>query len=108
MNSDLYFEGKKYISARRAAQVSGYSTDYIGQLCRAKNLECKMIGRGWFVSEISLNDYQNSFSEVQVKSELNPNIIFAAVSNIDKDKSDKNVDTSPSRDIRDRHNSPSQ
>ncbi|MDE2218414.1 MAG: tail fiber domain-containing protein [Patescibacteria group bacterium] len=57
MDSDLYFEDEKYISVKRASQSSGYASDYIGQLCRAKKLKSKIIGRSWFVSEKSLDDY---------------------------------------------------
>ncbi|MBM2817488.1 MAG: hypothetical protein HW401_78 [Parcubacteria group bacterium] len=105
MNSDLYFEGKKYISARRAAQVSGYSTDYIGQLCRAKNLECRMIGRGWFVSEISLAKYQNSFSEVQPKILSDSNKIPDSTSTSHAETADKKEAISSGRGIRDGLNS---
>jgi len=62
MSSDLYFEGKKYISSKRAAEVYGYTRDYIGQLIRGKKVDAKMIGRSWFVSAESLNEYQLSFS----------------------------------------------
>lgn len=54
MNSDLYFDGKKFISASRAAKLSGYVTDYIGQLCRDGKLDSRMVGRSWYVSLDSL------------------------------------------------------
>lgn len=58
MNSELNFDGKKYISARRASEICGYSSDYIGQLCRKGSLDCRRVGRVWFVEEISLNSHQ--------------------------------------------------
>src|SRR5574343_2077048 len=63
MNSELFFEGKKYISARRAAQISGYNPDYIGQLCRKEKLDCRLVGRSWFVSEESLLQHQKLSAE---------------------------------------------
>lgn len=60
MNSDLYFDGKKYISSSRAAKISGYVNDYIGQLCRDGKLECRMIGRSWYVSFDSLIAHKNA------------------------------------------------
>ncbi len=54
MKDSFIFEGKKYISSRRASQISDYASDYIGQLCRAGKLDCRMIGRSWFVTEESL------------------------------------------------------
>lgn len=55
MDSELLFEGKKYISASRASKITGYNSDYIGQLCRRGELDCRRIGRVWFVGEKSLS-----------------------------------------------------
>jgi hypothetical protein len=60
MNSDLYFDGKKYISSSRAAKISGYVNDYVGQLCRDGKLDCRMIGRSWYVSFDSIISHKNS------------------------------------------------
>src|SRR3989344_5877927 len=54
MKDTLILEGKNYISARRAAKIINYAQDYIGQLCRAGKLDCRMVGRSWFVTEESL------------------------------------------------------
>ncbi|HRH22600.1 MAG TPA: hypothetical protein PLB51_01220, partial [Candidatus Paceibacterota bacterium] len=57
MTGDLYFDGKKYISSRRAAEIFRYSNDYIGQLARDKKIDARMVGRSWFVSHESLAQY---------------------------------------------------
>ncbi len=57
MNNELYFSGKKFISAKRASEISGYTADYIGQLCRLKKLENRRIGKAWFVAENSLLEH---------------------------------------------------
>lgn len=62
MKDSFIFEGKKYISAKRASGISGYSSDYVGQLCRGGKLECRMVGRTWFVSEESLYLHKASIS----------------------------------------------
>jgi len=54
MEKELVFEGKKYISARRASEISGYNSDYLGQLCRSGKLVCKLVSRTWFVEENSI------------------------------------------------------
>lgn len=54
MKDNLILQDKNYISAKRASIVFGYTSDYVGQLCRLGKLECKMIGRSWFVSEESV------------------------------------------------------
>lgn len=58
MGNELIFEGKKYISPKRASQITGYNSDYIGQLCRKGALECKLVGRSWFVEEKSLSEHE--------------------------------------------------
>lgn len=60
MNKPLILEHKTFVSAKRAAEVSGYASDYVGQLCRAGKLECKMVGRAWFITEESLRRHQLS------------------------------------------------
>ena len=73
MKEALILEHKTFISAKRAAEVSGYASDYVGQLCRAGKLECKMVGRSWFVTEESLKKHQLSVledSKVEVKEEV--------------------------------------
>ncbi len=62
MGSELIFEGKKYISASRASKIIGYNSDYIGQLCRKGLLDCRRIGRSWFVSEESLQAHKTTAS----------------------------------------------
>lgn len=54
MKDSIILEGKIYISAKRAARIINYAQDYIGQLCRSGKLDCKMVGRSWFVTEESL------------------------------------------------------
>lgn len=70
MKDSLDIQGKKYISAKRVKQLFGYSSDYVGQLCRAEKLDCKMVGRSWFVNEDSIIEYKSSISE-QVKEKNN-------------------------------------
>lgn len=43
------------ISLARAAQLTGYHQDYLGQLCRMGKLEGVKIGRNWFTSSAALN-----------------------------------------------------
>ena len=72
MNGELYFEGKKYISSSRAAKLSGYVNDYIGQLCRDGKVESRMVGRSWYVSVDSLLEHKkaNALSKAKRKKDL--------------------------------------
>jgi hypothetical protein len=59
MKDSLLIEGKQYISTSRAAEIAGYSNDYVGQLCRSGKLDCWMIGRNWYVEEASILKHKN-------------------------------------------------
>src|SRR3989344_56681 len=63
MVSVVLFDNKKFISVKDASTLTGYSKDYIGQLCRLDRIETKRIGRSWFVSEESLLLYKNTPTE---------------------------------------------
>ncbi|MEQ1561703.1 MAG: helix-turn-helix domain-containing protein [Nitrospira sp.] len=63
MTEELFFDNKKYISAKDASQKTGYSKDYIGQLIRGNKLDSKRIGRLWYVTEQSILDHQKTSSE---------------------------------------------
>jgi len=43
------FDGKDYISATRAAELTGYHQDYVGQLARAGKVLSRQIGNRWYV-----------------------------------------------------------
>lgn len=54
MEDYIVLDGKKYISSKRAAQLGGYTKDYIGQMCRSGKLNAKLLGRNWYILENSL------------------------------------------------------
>src|SRR5581483_11805977 len=71
MNPELFFDNKKYISARLASQVTGYSQDYIGQLCRQRKVDRRRIGRQWYVSEQSILNFDpRKYVSVRQAAEL--------------------------------------
>ncbi|MFQ5541060.1 MAG: hypothetical protein ACE5F4_02340 [Candidatus Paceibacteria bacterium] len=48
---ELDIQGKKYISSKRAAEVTGYAKDYVGQLARSGKIPATRVGRAWYVDE---------------------------------------------------------
>lgn len=62
---ELIFAGNKYISSKRASKVTGYTTDYIGQICRADKIECRLVGRNWYIKEKDLEKNKKSFKKEQ-------------------------------------------
>lgn len=55
---ELTLDNKKYLSSKRAAQVTGYAKDYVGQLCREGHVEARLVGRNWYVLETSILDHR--------------------------------------------------
>ena len=51
---ELTLDGKVYLSSKRAAAVTGYAKDYVGQLCREGRVEARLVGRSWYVYEPSI------------------------------------------------------
>lgn len=54
----LVLDNKKCISSKRAAQLTAYTTDYIGQLCRAEKIDGTLVGRNWYVNEESILNHK--------------------------------------------------
>jgi hypothetical protein len=46
--------GVEYTKVTVLAEEFGYTTDYIGQLCRAKKVNARLVGRAWYVERTSL------------------------------------------------------
>jgi hypothetical protein len=51
VDKTIYLKDKRYISAILAAEMTGYTSDYIGQLCRAKKIDANLVGKSWYVLE---------------------------------------------------------
>ncbi len=59
--------GKLYKKATVLAKQFRYTTDYIGQLCRNKKVDCQFVGRSWYVTEASLLAHKDTrYKEVRV------------------------------------------
>ncbi len=61
---ELTFGGKKYISSKQAAKITGYAKDYVGQLCREGRVKARLVGRSWYVLEESIREHR--FGGVEV------------------------------------------
>ena len=56
--NELTLDGKTYVSSRRAADITGYAKDYVGQLCREGHVEARLVGRNWYVLESSIREHR--------------------------------------------------
>lgn len=55
---ELTIEDKKYLSSKKAAKLTGYAKDYVGQLCREGKVEARLVGRNWYVLEGSIMEHR--------------------------------------------------
>lgn len=51
---------KQFVRAKSAARELGYTSDYIGQLCRAGKIDAKLIGRSWYVDVNELKAHKKT------------------------------------------------
>ncbi len=56
---ELVLSGKKYISSKRASELTGYAKDYVGQLARGGKIPATRVGRAWYVDETALLLHEN-------------------------------------------------
>lgn len=64
---ELTIGDKMYISSKRAAKITGYAKDYVGQLCREGRVEARLVGRNWYVLESSIREHR--FGEENSKNQ---------------------------------------
>lgn len=57
MSDEIFFDGRRYISAQDAAVRSNFTRDYVARLCRDGRLVGRRVGKAWFVAEDSLNTF---------------------------------------------------
>jgi hypothetical protein len=50
----VFFDGKEYVSAARAAEITGYAQDYVGQLSRSGTILSQQVGNRWYVEKQSI------------------------------------------------------
>lgn len=57
---EISLNGEKYIKASVIAEKLGYTADYVGQLCRSKQVDATLVGRSWYVGEKSISEHKKN------------------------------------------------
>lgn len=66
---EVILNEKKYIKASEIAKHLGYTSDYVGQLCRSGKVDAELVGRSWYVEEHSMIKHRkNRYRSNQAKS----------------------------------------
>ena len=53
-DSLVFFDGKDYVSASKASEITGYHPDYVGQLARGGKVVSQQIGNRWYVDRAGI------------------------------------------------------
>lgn len=56
----VVFDGKEYIKASVLAEKFRYTQDYLGQLCRGKKVDARLVGRAWYINLDSLETHKTA------------------------------------------------
>ena len=64
----VIFDGKEYTKASVLAERFGYTQDYLGQLCRAKKVDARLVGRAWYINLESIEKHRSSRYKVEDKA----------------------------------------
>jgi hypothetical protein len=66
---EVTINGVSYLPASALAKQFRYTTDYIGQLCRAKKVDAQLVGRSWYVNPLSLEAHKSTKYAKNISSE---------------------------------------
>lgn len=75
---EISVRGKKYLKAKLVARELGYTTDYIGQLCRAEKVDAELVGRTWYVNPDSVKGHKGAryrSTKAATKRELRADLV---------------------------------
>lgn len=61
----ISFGDKEYVKASEVAKRFKYTQDYVGQLCRGKKVEARLVGRTWYVVVDSVTAYRKTKHKTQ-------------------------------------------
>lgn len=64
------FDGVEFTKASEVAKQFGYTADYLGQLCRARKVNARLVGRTWFVNVPSLESHREKRYKSSEKKEV--------------------------------------
>ncbi len=75
---ELTIAGKKYISSKRASEITGYVKDYVGQLARGGKIPATRVGRAWYVDEQALRQHERTGTFTVEEVQLAPAVDVSA------------------------------
>lgn len=68
----VVFDGKEFVKASVLAEKFRYTQDYLGQLCRGKKVDARLVGRAWYINLDSLNSHRTARYKAVTKPDSEP------------------------------------
>jgi len=87
----VVLDGVEYLKAATAAKQFHYTSDYVGQLCRAKKVDARLVGRTWFVNADSLAEHKNGVQEKDTAPDTKSTQLDDSASNVKIKRIDVNA-----------------
>lgn len=66
---ELTLNGRTYLTTKRAAEITGYTTDYVGQLARQGKVDAQLVGRNWYIGEDSIKKHKFGEATVSIRKD---------------------------------------
>ncbi len=80
----ISINGVEYLPASALAKQFRYTTDYIGQLCRAKKVDAQLVGRSWYVNPESLTNHKKArYTKVSINENTSNSASEITLSRLD-------------------------
>lgn len=66
---EIILNGRTYVKATEIAKKLGYTSDYVGQLCRSGKVDAERVGRAWYVDPDTIHAHKKTrYRSNQAKS----------------------------------------
>lgn len=88
---ELTIDGKTYVSSKRAAAITGYAKDYVGQLCREGRVEARLVGRSWYVYEPSIRAHRFEEQGEEVSVAPDQNNADEPIESVEKEQEEESI-----------------
>lgn len=87
---EIEIGGDIYISSKRAAELTGYAKDYIGQLARSNKIKATRVGRAWYVSKNAIHEHADlPLPEKEQQSNTDEDAIKETTPEVTKERIEK-------------------
>ena len=91
----VIFDGKEYVKASVVAERFSYTQDYLGQLCRGKKVDARLVGRAWYINLDSLTGHKKTRYKGPDKPAKESEKVFATHSSGAKEHYLSRIDVEP-------------